>query len=936
MAETTTDDKQKKLTRRGFLKWTTALAVAGAGVVGIGAGYGADLLLRPATEKTTTQTTTQTATQTTTKTATSTATSTTTLPGQTSTTTKTVTQPVESLSYVPPLSPEIQNKVDQLISSAKALHDGEVTIFTSCKQNGCRGPACVLKAQVKNGVVVAMEPDDTTISANNPREDASWDNVTKGYIRRQGCPIGMAIHSELYMPSRILYPMKRVGQRGEGKFQRISWTEALDTIASWIKDVKNTYGPNSIWGSTFGLTNNWPGQGFPLSHFGFDAGLTGWGDHSSSAITIPRTMAITGSTSCSTADIFNSKLIILWGNNVTHTEQVMLPYYMRLAREKGIPIIHIDPRYTQTSETLADQWIAIRPGTDIVMMLAMANVMFKENLVNTAFVNQWVEPTGYAKWKDYVLGVAAGPDGAVDRTPEWAEKICGVPAETIRALARLYANSKPSKLLFFCGPPRSDYLNTSRAVIYLTALTGYIMQPGGGEPFMVAGFSDPAAAPMPSINWGRKWSRTVPTLLANLKYHRAILDRPKVDSGQMTQADYNASIGNKSTNPMPNIQMIVYDANYLNNQFDVNERIKAVKAVKYVWGWGWHQGQPTYRYLDLVLPAPIWPFEDMTTSQSNFISGGSPGNHFMYIASPIIDPLGEVRPIEWALLRIGNRLGVDADYNPVLYNKVSDNFDLSAWRQALDAAHQSTYETWMKNAAIAPLNPPSWADFKKSPVYYFPAKIIGPYDPSQTGGKPFAASKSGGLETTDLIEMYNDFLAKPGAADTTFPTYMGNTTFGKLGQAAGPLPMYWSQVYGTFYDPRTQNYPLILLTTESRFRTHSAYFNVALLNGDCYRHACWINPSDAKARSIVDGDLVRVYSNRGEMVIEAYVTSRITPGVVAVHHGGWYMPNSTGTTLNPDGVDRGGAPNLVLEDVEPGLMTIGPSLDKGVCQVEKF
>jgi anaerobic selenocysteine-containing dehydrogenase len=72
------------------------------------------------------------------------------------------------------------------------------------------------------------------------------------------------------------------------------------------------------------------------------------------------------------------------------------------------------------------------------------------------------------------------------------------------------------------------------------------------------------------------------------------------------------------------------------------------------------------------------------------------------------------------------------------------------------------------------------------------------------------------------------------------------------------------------------------------------------------------------------------------MVVEAFVTSRMTPGVVAVYHGGWYMPNATKTALNPDGVDRGGAPNLVLEDVGPDLMTLGPSLDKGVCQVEKF
>jgi len=442
---------------------------------------------------------------------------------------------------------------------------------------------------------------------------------------------------------------------------------------------------------------------------------------------------------------------------------------------------------------------------------------------------------------------------------------------------------------------------------------------------------------MPSMNWGRKFTRTSPTLLNTLQIARAILDRPKVDSGQLTKEAYNASIGNKSTNPMPNVQMIMYDANYLNNQFDINQRIQAVKSVKYVWGWAWHEGQPTYRYLDIVLPASIWPFEDMTRSATTFISGGPPNNHFMYMPCPIIDPLGEVRPVEWVLLRLASRFGFDSAFNPVLYNQVSDSWDPVAFRKALAAFSQTTYESWMTSSTIAPLNPPSWADFQKKPVYYFPSISRGPYDPSETGGKPFPQSSAVGIKSTDLVEIYNTpILGTPGGGDVTFSTGTGPWTLGNIGKGAGPLPMWVPGIYGTTFDPRTKDYPLVLLTTESRFRTHSAYFNNPLLNGDCYRHACWISAADANARGIVDGDLVRVYSNRGEMVIEAYVTSTIAPGVVAVHHGGWYMPNSTKTSLNPDGVDRGGAPNIILENVEPDLMTVGPSLDKGVCQVEKY
>jgi anaerobic selenocysteine-containing dehydrogenase len=219
---------------------------------------------------------------------------------------------------------------------------------------------------------------------------------------------------------------------------------------------------------------------------------------------------------------------------------------------------------------------------------------------------------------------------------------------------------------------------------------------------------------------------------------------------------------------------------------------------------------------------------------------------------------------------------------------------------------------------------------------YFPSVNRGPFNAVDTPSKNyFPSSNAPLLKSTNLIEIYNNFLASPNAADTSFPG-TGTVTFGKIGAAAGPLPVWYPGIYGTFYDARTKNYPLVLLTCESRYRTHSAYFDNGLLNGDCYRHGCWLNPSDAQTRGISDGDMVRVFSNRGEMVVEAYVTSRITPGVACVYHGGWYKPDGVPTALNPDGMDRGGAPNLILEDVEPDLMTLGPSLDKGVCDVEKF
>jgi len=149
------------------------------------------------------------------------------------------------------------------------------------------------------------------------------------------------------------------------------------------------------------------------------------------------------------SNLLKSKLIVLWGFNPGTTLSNHAIYTMIRARERGIPIISIEPRYTPTAEAVASQWIPIRPTTDVAMMIAMANVWFREALCDKEFINKWVEPDGLRRWKDYVLGVSDG----TEKNPQWAEKICGVPAETITEFARLYARSSgQSEYLVFPGP----------------------------------------------------------------------------------------------------------------------------------------------------------------------------------------------------------------------------------------------------------------------------------------------------------------------------------------------------------------------------------------------------------------------------------------------------------------------------------------------------
>ena len=112
--------------------------------------------------------------------------------------------------------------------------------------------------------------------------------------------------------------------------------------------------------------------------------------------------------------------------------------------------------------------------------------------------------------------------------------------------------------------------------------------------------------------------------------------------------------------------------------------------------------------------------------------------------------------------------------------------------------------------------------------------------------------------------------------------------------------------------------------------------NQPLLNQDCYRHACWMNVVDAKKRGIVDGDMVKVYNDVGEIVLQAYVTSRLMPATCIVFHGAWYTPGKTRTALMPEGIDTRGCPN-VLTQVNPLPETVyGHYPAKGPVQIEKW
>lgn len=820
---------------------------------------------------------------------------------------------------------------EKIVNKLQERHEGTKCYYTTCLQNACWDASCIVRSHVKDGVIVAFEPDNT-VNPGAGREEVSEEALQKGMVQMRSCVMGHAWKKELYTPTRIKYPMKRVGGKGygNGKFVRISWEEALDTIADKMVEIKEKYGPTSIFHTQYSMFTV---SNFPLAPW-FGAGVASWGDHSTSGSTAGEQFhlgydlvksLITGESDVfvgfEAPDLLNSNLIVLWGFNPIVGWFGAVPYYMKLAREKGTPIICIDPRYTASAEVLSDQWIPIRPGTDLAMMLAVAQVLYEEDLYDHEYVAKWVEPEGFEKFRNYVMGKE---DGIV-KNPEWAEEICTVPAETIREFARLYARSQPVHLQYHYGPAKrhlGDY--SAAAAMLLQSMTGNLSIAGGCETGST--LVTPVRMPIPAVDWQRAEPEFNPPIcFNNNKFAEAVVLREKYDNGEITETEYRRAIGCPPESPLPNIKMAIFENNWLNNQHHTNKRFKAASLLEFAWGFQWHLNQPTAQWLDIVLPAPVHMFESTDSyllGQERFMSGPAGMRNYFVYCQKAVNPPGEIRPKDWVYTQLAKRVGIGEKYNPRLVDVPWDK-----WDEAVDALYQEAYEKWAEDEfgwlEALGVEPKPWEEFLKEPVVR--VEIDEPFYPfknkMEAGENPFG-TPSGKIEFSSKVLETTDL----------------RTT--RFGGRMDPIPR-WEPSYmsepanDSFYHPKTRKYPLSLVTPVSIYRQHSCHDQNPLLRDDCYRHAIWINVADAKARGIKDGDKVYVYNEYGEMVIPAYVTSKIMPGTVSIHHGAWYTPNDVRTETMPYGIDTRGACNLLIGDTHlPHI--VGALLTAGLVEVKRF
>jgi anaerobic dimethyl sulfoxide reductase subunit A len=731
------------------------------------------------------------------------------------------------------------------MEAQKRPENSEKVVYTTCSSH-CGG-ACLLKLHVKDGVITKIETDD----GEEPQYRA--------------CLKGRAYRQRVYAPDRLKYPMKRVGERGRGEFERISWDEALDTVASEINRVKKNYGPSAIlYFASVGDVNLLHNAGLMERLLARAGGYSGpWGSASGEGAVFA-TLATFGvpPTGNTRDDLLNSRLIILWGWNPAVTGCVgNTRLYLAKAREAGIKIVCVDPRFTDSAAILADKWIPIRPGTDAAMFVAMAYVILTENLQDQVFLDKYT--IGFERFKDYVLGKG---DGLV-KTPRWAETITGVPADTIVSLAREYATTKPAALMTAFAAGRSAYGEQyHRTAITLAAMTGNIGIRGGNTPCHCLGDVLPvlrlgppvfayitASNPVDDALPPRKESPFYKQLFKNVppNYYFGSASSARVNRFNIADAILKGRSGG-----YPADYKLVYmvNFNYVNQYANTNKIVQALKKLEVVI----IQDQfmtPTAKFADILLPTNSF-------LERNDLTTGGIGPFYGY-KNKAIDSLDESKSQYEIAVELAGRLG-------------------------LTGFIDKTEEDWLKEIVRGCKDIPDYDDFKKRGIHKL--KFDQPYvcferQISDLANNPFPTPSG-------KIEIYSQQLAD-----------LNN-------QMVPPIPKY-IEAWESRNDPLAKKYPLQLVTTHTRRRAHTQFDNVEWLR-ELDPQAVTVNTTDAEARGIKDGDMVRVFNDRGQMIIPARVTGRIMPGVVDVPQGAWYNPDE-------DGIDRGGCANILTKDViSPG------------------
>ncbi len=613
----------------------------------------------------------------------------------------------------------------------------------------------------------------------------------------------------VYHPDRLLYPLKRIGSKGEGRFERISWDEALSTIAARLKAIAQRDARAILPYSYAGTMGAVQGESMAMRFFNrlgasqldrticSTAGGTGY------------KYTIGAKIGTDTEQYENAKVILIWGGNPIASN---LHFWMKAqeAKRRGAILVAIDPYRSLTAEK-CQHHIALMPGTDAALALGMMHILVRDDLLDHDYIAR------------YTLGFEQLKEQVAAWTPQHTADICGIPVAQLEMLARLYGETAMRgeaaaiRLSYGVQRVRGGGM-AARNIACLPALVGSWRHPAGGV-LLSSGESYPKQT--------------------------ARMERPDLmpaDPARPPRTINMSTIGDDLLRPAsaafgPQVEaVIVYNSNPV---------AVAPESAKVARGFARedlftvvleHFQTDTVDYADIVLPA--------TTQLEHTDVHASYGHQYIIANNAAIDPLGEAKPNTEIFRLLAQRMGFGED----CFRDTDD--ELAA--QAFDAEHPRARQF-------------DWPRVKEQGWM----KLDMPAAPFAHGGFPTPSGK---------CEFYSEQMLRAGL---------------------DPLPSYTPPYESVASAPElAKNYPLAMISPPQRNFLNTTFVNVQSLRATEGEPHLDIHPDDAAERGIADGDTVRVFNQRGEMLARARVSDAPRKGLVVALSIWWKKLASDGRNAN--------------------------------------
>ncbi len=690
---------------------------------------------------------------------------------------------------------------------------------------GCHG-GCGLKLFVRHGQLVKVEGDE-----DHP------------YNQGRVCPRALALTQYVYHPERLLHPMKRVGERGEGKFERISWDEALDTIEERFTDIKEKYGAEAV------IFAQGTGRdiGGPISFLCYSYGSPNWvqlglGGHSCYTPRLAAMMFTHGDYAVLDAGQFVPEsmadpeyrvpeVIVVWAQNpAAGCQDGFYGHWVLDCMKRGSKLIVIDPRWTWFSSR-AEKFLQLRPGTDAALALGILNVIISEGLYDKEFVDTWCH--GFQELK---ARVAEYP---LDRV----SAITWIPAEDIAVAARLYANAKPAAIQWGVpidmGPSGTTI---AQAITHLWSITGNLDVPGG-----------------------------------------QVIARPAFEV---------------TTYPFSTQELhSLYGEEFVERMNEKRIGAQEFALLKNFRGWG----QPD-RAVEQMLYGKPYPIKACWIQTTNMLGGQAANTRMHYdalkkmefnvVVDTFLNPTSvAVADIVLPAASIAEKESLRSWWSPlqVMMPAIRVEECRSDWEINLELAKRFNPELrkrfdTVKDLIDDRLKPSGFTfDELKDGHWKFPEK--------DTPTRPYRRHEKGLLRPD----------GEQGFRTPTGKLELCCTSFKEFGM--DPLPFFTEPPESEVRTPElAEKYPLVMVSgRRSPVFFHSEHRNIPWLRECDPYPIVEIHPHTAAELGIDDGEWVVIENDRGRIKRKAKLTPIVHPKVVSVPHG-WWLPETKGEEPNLYGI----------------------------------